>query len=50
MRSKSAMLRSKRESPIEDHRPRPNTDTLVRLKIEKLHIKEEMEKLRTRVN
>ena len=34
----------------EDHRPRPNTDTLVRLKIEKLHIKEEMEKLRTRVN
>ncbi len=34
----------------EDHRPRPDTDTLVRLKIEKLHIKEEMEKLRTRLN
>ncbi len=34
----------------EDHRPRPDTDTLVRLKVEKLHIKEEMEKLRTRVN
>ncbi len=34
----------------EDHRPRPDTDTLVRLKIAKLHIKEEMEKLRTRLN
>jgi hypothetical protein len=34
----------------EDHRPRPDTETLVRLKIEKLHIKEAMEKLRTQVN
>ncbi len=34
----------------EDHRPRPDPETLVRLKIEKLHIKEEMEKLRTLVN
>ena len=34
----------------EDHRPRPDPERLVRLKIEKLHIKEEMEKLRTRVN
>lgn len=31
----------------EDHRPRPDTDTLVRLKVEKLHLKEEMERLRT---
>ena len=29
----------------EDHRPRPNSDTLMRLKLEKLHLKEEMEKL-----
>lgn len=34
----------------EDHRPRPDTETLVRLKLEKLRIKEEMEKLRTQVN
>jgi hypothetical protein len=30
----------------EDHRPRPDTDTLTRLKIEKLHLKEEIERLR----
>ena len=29
----------------EDHRPRPDTDALTRLKIEKLHVKEEMERL-----
>jgi hypothetical protein len=34
----------------EDQRPRPDSDTLMRLKIEKLHVKEEMEKLRTQVN
>jgi hypothetical protein len=31
----------------EDHRPRPDTDELMRLKIEKLHLKEEIERLRT---
>ena len=30
----------------EDQRPRPDTETLTRLKIEKLHVKEEMERLR----
>jgi hypothetical protein len=30
----------------EDHRPRPDTDTLTRLKIEKLRLKEEIERLR----
>ncbi|MBS0643733.1 MAG: YdcH family protein [Acetobacteraceae bacterium] len=30
----------------EDHRPRPNSDVLMRLKVEKLRIKEEMEQLR----
>ena len=34
----------------EDQRPRPDAEALMRLKIEKLHLKEEMEKLRTRVN
>ena len=29
----------------EDHRPRPNSDALQRLKVEKLHLKEEMERL-----
>jgi len=29
----------------EDHRPRPDSEALTRLKIEKLHIKEEMERL-----
>jgi hypothetical protein len=32
----------------EDHRPRPDTEALMRLKVEKL--KEEMERLRTLVN
>jgi hypothetical protein len=31
----------------EDQRPRPDTETLTRLKIEKLHVKEEIERLRT---
>jgi hypothetical protein len=31
----------------EDQRPRPDSEMLTRLKIEKLHIKEEMERLRT---
>ena len=30
----------------EDHRPRPDNDTLLRLKVEKLRLKEEMERLR----
>ena len=31
----------------EDQRPRPDSETLMRLKIEKLRVKEEMERLRT---
>jgi hypothetical protein len=31
----------------EDQRPRPDSDTLTRLKVEKLHVKEEIERLRT---
>ena len=31
----------------EDHRPQPDTETLSRLKIEKLQIKDEIERLRT---
>jgi len=34
----------------EDNRPRPDSETLMRLKIEKLRLKEEMERLRTLVN
>jgi hypothetical protein len=34
----------------EDHRPRPDSDSLTRLKLEKLRLKEEMERLRTQVN
>lgn len=34
----------------EDHRPRPDSEALARLKIEKLRIKEEMERLRTSPN
>ncbi|HUN44216.1 MAG TPA: YdcH family protein [Acetobacteraceae bacterium] len=30
----------------EDQRPRPDSDTLTRLKVEKLHVKEEIERLR----
>ncbi len=31
----------------EDGRPRPDTEALMRLKLEKLRLKEEMERLRT---
>jgi hypothetical protein len=31
----------------EDQRPRPDSETLTRLKIERLHVKEEMERLRS---
>jgi hypothetical protein len=34
----------------EDHRPRPDSESLARLKIEKLRLKEEMERIRTLVN
>ncbi len=34
----------------EDHRPRPDSEALTRLKLEKLRLKEEMERLRTQVN
>jgi len=34
----------------EDSRPRPDSETLMRLKIEKLRLKEEMERLRNQVN
>ena len=31
----------------EDHRPRPDPEALMRLKIEKLRVKEEMERLKS---
>ena len=31
----------------EDHRPQPDAETITRLKIEKLQIKDEMERIRT---
>jgi hypothetical protein len=31
----------------EDHRPRPDANSLTRLKLEKLRVKDEMERLRT---
>ena len=34
----------------EDQRPRPNSEALMRLKVEKLRLKEEMERLRTLAN
>ncbi len=34
----------------EDQRPRPDSDTLMRLKLEKLHLKEKIEKLYALVN
>ncbi len=34
----------------EDHRPQPNAEALTRLKVEKLRLKEEMERLRTLVH
>jgi hypothetical protein len=33
----------------EDQRPMPDSETLKRLKIEKLHVKEEIERLRVQV-
>jgi hypothetical protein len=33
----------------EDHRPQPDSEALMRLKIEKLRLKEEMERLRVQV-
>jgi hypothetical protein len=34
----------------EDQRPRPDSEALIRLKLEKLRLKEEMERLRTQVS
>ncbi len=34
----------------EDQRPRPDSEALMRLKVEKLRLKEEMERLRTLVD
>jgi hypothetical protein len=34
----------------EDHRPQPDPEALMRLKVEKLRLKEEMERLRTLVH
>jgi hypothetical protein len=34
----------------EDNRPRPDTEALMRLKLEKLRLKDEMERLRTMVD
>jgi hypothetical protein len=34
----------------EDSRPRPDSETLMRLKVEKLRVKEEMERLRSQVH
>ena len=34
----------------EDQRPRPDSEALMRLKLEKLRLKEEMERLRTQVS
>jgi hypothetical protein len=31
----------------EDHRPKPDSDSITRLKLEKLRVKEELERLRT---
>ena len=31
----------------EDHRPLPDPEAIARLKVEKLHIKDEMERIRT---
>ncbi len=50
MQSRFVSLRDRHaslESRIadEDHRPRPDTEVLTRLKLEKLRLKEEMERL-----
>ncbi len=43
LRERHAVLESRISD--EDHRPRPDSDTLTRLKVEKLHVKEEIERL-----
>ena len=43
LKQRHASLESRIQA--EDQRPRPNSDSLTRLKLEKLHLKEEMEKL-----
>jgi len=34
----------------EDHRPRPDSEALMRLKLEKLRLKDEMERLKSQAN
>ncbi|WP_428488972.1 YdcH family protein [Rhodopila sp.] len=34
----------------EDHRPQPDTEALMRLKLEKLRLKDEIERLRTQAD
>lgn len=46
LRERHAMLETRIHE--EDVRPRPDDGALSRLKVEKLHVKEEMERLRTR--
>lgn len=45
LRSRHAELESRLAD--EDQRPRPDADVMLRLKLEKLRLKEEMERLRT---
>jgi hypothetical protein len=44
LKTRHASLESKISE--EDHRPAPDTDVLSRMKLEKLRLKEEMERLR----
>jgi hypothetical protein len=45
LQQKHALLESRIYE--EDHRPQPDTETMCRLKIEKLQIKDEMERIRS---
>ncbi len=45
LKERHAMLESRIAD--EDQRPRPDSDVLMRLKVEKLHLKEELERLRS---
>jgi hypothetical protein len=45
LKSRHASLEKSIEE--EDSRPRPDSDVLTRMKLEKLHLKEELERLRT---
>ncbi len=45
LKSRHAELESRLSD--EDQRPRPDADVMLRLKLEKLRLKEEMERLRT---